>query len=61
MGTVSKNLKWKTPKKCNVRLINGLGVKSSRSKNGVWEKIRESSVYVYVCVMGYTCHEKKVK
>ena len=27
------------------------------------EKIRESSAYVYVCVcvMGYTCHEKKVK
>ena len=27
----------------------------------VWENIRESSAYVYVCVMGYTCHEKKVK
>ena len=26
---------------------------------GCLGKIRESSVYVYVCVMGYTCHEKK--
>ena len=61
MGTVSKNLKWKTPKKCNVRLINGFGVKSSRSKNGVWEKIRESSVYVYVCVWWATPATKKGK
>ena len=24
-------------------------------------KNREYNVYVYVCVMGYTCHEKKVQ
>ena len=44
---------------CKVRLINGFWVKSARSEKGVWERIRENSVYVYVCVMGYTCHEKK--
>ena len=37
--------------------------KTYEKVNNVWEKIRESSVYVNVCVcvMGYTCHEKKVK
>ena len=37
----------------------GFGWNPPEVKKGVWEKIRESSVYVYVCVMGYTCHEKK--
>ena len=39
-GYGEQKTKMKNTKKCNVRLINGFGVKSSRSEKCVWEKIR---------------------
>ena len=41
----------------------GFGWNPPEVEKGVWEENRECNVYVYVCVcvMGYTCHEKKVK
>ena len=60
MGTANKKLKWKHQKmqRSSHKWVWG---KILQKLKGCLGKIRESSVYVYVCVMGYTCHEKKVK
>ena len=60
-GYREQNLKWKTPKKLQSSSHKWVLGEILQKLKGCLGKIRESSVYVYVCVMGYTCHEKKVK
>ena len=60
-GYGEQNLKWKTPKKLQSSSHKWVLGEILQKLKGCLGKIRESSVYVYVCVMGYTCHEKKVK
>ena len=58
-GFGERKLKIKNTKKMQSSSHKWVLGKILQKLKGVWEKIRESSVYV--CVMGYTCHEKKVK
>ena len=60
-GYREQNLKWKTPKKLQSSSHKWVLDEILQKLKGCLGKIRESSVYVYVCVcvMGYTCHEKK--
>ena len=62
IGTASKKTKMKNTKKMqrsSHKWVWGKILQKLKKVSG--KKIRESSAYVYVCVMGYTCHEKKVK
>ena len=62
MMAVSKNLKWKTPKKLQSSSHKWvLGEILQKLKGCLGKNLREFCLCVCVCVMGYTCHEKKVK
>ena len=60
-GYREQNLKWKTPKKLQSSSHKWVLGEILQKLQGCLGKNRECNVFVYVCVMGYTCHEKKVK